>query len=302
MKVFISWSGNKSREVAGIIKWWLGKVHPAVRPWLSTSEIQAGDRWAAEIEMGLEGAVFGIICITPQNINSRWINYEAGAISRQVDGVKTKVAAMLIDYSSPTELDMPLSQFNAVLPTNSGFEDLALSINSALEDRDRRDVGDLIYLNGILWEELSRQLDAINVIEPDMTPRKRADSELLEELLIRVRGIDAYINKIVSEAKQKSQTYSDNLGKTLRENTVAQAQEAGDGQDEKSKILKLATQIVLHNLPGRFDSSSASVAFLDNTRIMISTPVSLSVDEKKAVSSALLSEIALRDIIYTVMS
>ena len=49
MKVFISWSGERSESLAKALRKWFPLVLHYVDPWLSQSDIQAGERWSIEI-------------------------------------------------------------------------------------------------------------------------------------------------------------------------------------------------------------------------------------------------------------
>ncbi len=52
MKVFLGWSGSRSKETAEALGDWLGQVIQAVDPWIS-SDILKGARWGEEIAVGL---------------------------------------------------------------------------------------------------------------------------------------------------------------------------------------------------------------------------------------------------------
>ena len=82
MKVFISWSGDRSQALAQALREWLPMVLHYVEPWLSQSDIEAGERWANEVAKELDASKFGIICITRENITSPWILFEAGALAK----------------------------------------------------------------------------------------------------------------------------------------------------------------------------------------------------------------------------
>jgi hypothetical protein len=85
MKVFISWSGPRSRHVARALHDWLPDIVQYVEPWMSHEDIQAGARWSPEINDQLSQTKFGIICLTPENQHKPWLAFEAGALAKTVD-------------------------------------------------------------------------------------------------------------------------------------------------------------------------------------------------------------------------
>src|ERR1700710_2297738 len=85
MKVFISWSGPASRTMAHALKGWLPLVIPAIDPFDSNQDIANGKRWTWELADRLAKTKVGIICVTPFNLRSSWLNFEAGALSKAVD-------------------------------------------------------------------------------------------------------------------------------------------------------------------------------------------------------------------------
>lgn len=66
MKIFISWSGDRSHQLAQALHEWLPLVLHYVKPWLSQADISAGSRWAQEVAKELETTNFGIICVTQE--------------------------------------------------------------------------------------------------------------------------------------------------------------------------------------------------------------------------------------------
>jgi hypothetical protein len=80
--VFISWSGQRSKWAAEALREWLRLVLQAARPWMSGEDIDKGSRGLDEVSRALEGMKIGIICLTPENLDERWILYEAGALSK----------------------------------------------------------------------------------------------------------------------------------------------------------------------------------------------------------------------------
>jgi hypothetical protein len=112
MKVFLGWSGDTSKEVALALHNWVPKVIQSVKPYVSSEDIAKGARWATEIAKELETSSYGIICITEQNLNSPWINFESGANTREIE--KSNVTPFLFNLK-PSELHGPLALFQSVI-------------------------------------------------------------------------------------------------------------------------------------------------------------------------------------------
>ena len=79
MRVFISWSGGRSRAIAGALRDWLPAAVPGVEPWFSGEDIEAGAPWNEEILKALNETRVAVACVTPENLESAPIAFEAGA-------------------------------------------------------------------------------------------------------------------------------------------------------------------------------------------------------------------------------
>lgn len=101
MKVFISWSGRRSHEVADTLAGWLKKVIQSVEPWVST-EMERGVKWLDVLGKSLDAHSAGILCVTPGNFMEPWLNFEAGALSKQI-GDEVRVMPYLLDFRSPSD-------------------------------------------------------------------------------------------------------------------------------------------------------------------------------------------------------
>lgn len=134
MKIFLSWSGNESKELAGIFKEWLPNVLQYVEPYMSSNDIQFGDRWSENIKENLETAVFGLIFVTPSNIDSPWINFEAGALSKTLN---SRVIPILFNSDITILNNGPLKQFQSAKDTEKeSVLRLLKSINSSNKDAE----------------------------------------------------------------------------------------------------------------------------------------------------------------------
>ena len=171
--------------MANALRDWLPMALNYVEPFVSDKDIQAGDRWAQKIAGELESSNFGIICITPENISSEWILFEAGARSKSMlDG---KVIPLVFDLEL-SELMPPLSQFQAQKLELSGMMEVVRSINEIAEKKTDEKI--IARSVPALWPQLETALGEISSIAPTEKHR-RPTHEILEELVTDVRGLNS---------------------------------------------------------------------------------------------------------------
>jgi hypothetical protein len=111
MRVFISWSGERSHKLAILLHDWLPSVMQAVKPYVSSENLQKGTRWPIDLARELEQTAFGILCIVPDNTGAPWLNFEAGALSKIVKDAR--VVPLLFDLEPSALVGHPLGQFQA---------------------------------------------------------------------------------------------------------------------------------------------------------------------------------------------
>src|SRR5947199_10635287 len=86
---------------------WLRLVIQAVEPWISV-DIEKGRRWGDELAAQLEQSKVGIICLTPDNLEEKWIHFEAGALAKTKDA---SVCTLLTGIQNENDVGYPLAQF-----------------------------------------------------------------------------------------------------------------------------------------------------------------------------------------------
>lgn len=182
MKVFLSWSGEKSQRVAVALREWLPYINTNLDPFISSKDIDPGSRWQAEIAEELGATSYGIICVTRENQAAPWLNYEVGALTYAVD--KSHVVPLAIDLK-PSDIKPPLGHFQAMSATREDIYTIARSINELCE----RSSKDLEKAFEKWWPDLEGQLDAIAKDVPAPAGDTRTERELLEETLDLVRGL-----------------------------------------------------------------------------------------------------------------
>jgi len=183
LKVFISWSGNQSKEIAEAIRAWLPSVLQTVKPYFTPNDIEKGNRWSSDIANELDSSSVGIFCITRENLNSPWIMFEAGAISKKVDS--SLVCPILFGLGN-ADIAGPLTQFQTTLFSKSDMLSLVSTINKANTDN----VLEKEVLRDAFWPKLETRInELLTDTAPDGEGHPRSDRELLEEVLGLTRNI-----------------------------------------------------------------------------------------------------------------
>jgi hypothetical protein len=216
MEVFISWSGEKSRKSAEVLRDWLPSVIQAVIPYYTPKDIDKGQRWSNDIAGKLDASQFGIILVTRDNLDAPWILFEAGALSKNIG--LAHVCPILLDLK-PTDLSGPLVQFQATQFAKDDMRKLIGVINDVLrENRINEKTLDNIFEKW--WPDLEKGLNTI--LNQDSSNRVlgevRSDRELLEEVLRLVRNNEYTSfdsgNKLFDKLNHKAVNY-DEITKTI---------------------------------------------------------------------------------------
>lgn len=188
MKVFISWSGDLSQELAEVFRNWLPAVLQAVRPYFTPSDVEKGSRWSGEIAKELEESSIGIICVTRENIDSPWVNFEAGALSRKFD--ESHVCPILFGVDT-TDLQGPLVQFQTTPFSKSEIKKLVKTINdSSGENKLSDSVLDNVFDKW--WPDLEKDVQEIIENHESVEGKTiRDDRDILEEMLTLIRSLSS---------------------------------------------------------------------------------------------------------------
>lgn len=179
MKVFISWSGIRSKRLGETLRDWLPGVLQLVKPYFTPSDTEKGTRWESEIAKELEDSEIGILCITRENIHSDWVMFEAGALSKVLD--KSHVCPILFGITN-TDLAGPLKQFQTTEFSKTDFHKLITVINSHMGD-NRLPAKTLDTVFDKWWPELEQQIGAILSEDSPNEEPVRSERELLVEIL-----------------------------------------------------------------------------------------------------------------------
>jgi len=245
MKVFLGWSGSRSKETAEALGDWLGQVIQAVDPWIS-SDILKGARWGEEIADKLEEAKVGIICLTRENLDENWILFEAGALSKTKDA---HVCTFLLDLK-PSDIKQPLAMFQHTEFEKGDVRKLTHTINQTVEKSDGRSLDgkrlDTIFDR--FWPDLEKQLKAIAVKTTKVSKPIRTDHEILEEILEILRKREMAKVKVVPTIPPEIEIEQSGLGSIAgilraRDRELSDLIEKGQLDERDAEVAILRSQI-----------------------------------------------------------
>lgn len=183
--VFIAWAGERSKVVASKLATWLPTVIDAVQPWMSEESLRSGATWFSEIMRQLTSIEIGVVCLTPENLDARWIHFEAGALANKVTANKRLIPYLI--GLEPTEVTAPLSFFQHRKALQEPTSQLVKDINEA--------TGSTVSATSLekkfkaFWPELE---EVLKTPAPKVhAAKERTTDQMIRELLELVRGIRA---------------------------------------------------------------------------------------------------------------
>lgn len=217
MKVFLSWSGQRSKEVANLLSDWLCCVIQASRPWISTRDLDRGSLWFGEINDQLRDTSVGIICLTQENKNRPWILFEAGALAK---GLSTsRVCTLLIDLE-PKDIEDPLAQFNHTYPTRESVLGLVKTLNGALTN-DGLDNRILEQVFETYWPQFeSKFADTLSHTQEHPPSKPRPKEDVLGEILENTRMLNSRIRRLEHENERYRMRNMEMSMTNIREDAV----------------------------------------------------------------------------------
>jgi hypothetical protein len=198
MKVFISWSKERSNAVALLIQEFLNCVLQEVDPWVSSGGVESGEVWFSKITKSLAETKVGILCLTPENKENPWIMFEAGALMKGLE--ESRVHILLMDLKKE-DVGLPLSQFNLTVADHEGLYELFRSINAKLIRPLTHPIFENVFAT--YWEKFKPRIEVIlnDRQQIDVPTVVRNSDDLLSEILGTVRGLDKRIRYIESVNK-----------------------------------------------------------------------------------------------------
>jgi TIR domain len=194
MKVFISWSGDRSKEIAEELRDWLPTIVQSLEPFISTQDVPVGERGLNVLASQLQDCSFGILCLTQENKQGQWIHFEAGALSKVIDA--SRVVPLLLDLKI-SDLTGPLVQFQAISIED---RDGVFSLIKALAEQSIPPIAEnrLQRLFDAFWPGLEAKVSELKVaVASEPKQNARSEREILEEILLISRNTEREMSNVI---------------------------------------------------------------------------------------------------------
>jgi TIR domain-containing protein len=191
MKLFISWSKRRSHDLALLLRRQLPDIIQEIDPWVSSEDIDKGQRWARDVGQQLGKIHQSIICLTAENLDQPWLNFEAGALAKSLD--ESRVRPLLLGIP-PSAVKGPLDQFQATTVSDrNDMRKLIQSLNDACSQP--LDTQRLDRQFERTWPEISEGISLITNSSPENSPEavQRPTDDIVREVLDRVRELQRSI-------------------------------------------------------------------------------------------------------------
>ena len=132
MRLFLAWAGERSKLIASELRAWIPMLIQSIEPWMSEEDIDKGRRWETTLAEALSDSNLGIVCLTPENLNSPWLHFESGALAKAIE--ESRLWTFLYELS-PSDVQQPLGAFQHTEFEKGEVLKLLQSINGQLENK-----------------------------------------------------------------------------------------------------------------------------------------------------------------------
>jgi len=202
MRVFISWSGDTSKRLAAAIRDWLPTTLQYVKPYFTPTDIEKGTKWDVEISRELDTSSVCIIALTKESLDSKWIMFEAGAISKSP--AKPRLCTILFGIG-PTDVQGPLERFQGTTFSKDDIHQLLKTINANAKEEEALSDGTLDLVFDKWWPDLERKITEIMKDAGSSTKVKARDErDLLEEAVSLSRAMSEQLSHMAVALTQLS--------------------------------------------------------------------------------------------------
>lgn len=193
MKVFISWSKNRSHAVAKYLVKWLPLFNHNLEPFLSSRDLEKGGLWDQKLSEELKETNFGILCLTQENLREPWILFEAGALFK--GSSSNPVCTFLIDINDPSDVEQPLGKFNHTRPIKEDMLKFITTLHK--HSASTLPIQLMEETFNRLWDDFEKGFKAcVKDNPPNAVVAPRPPEDVNKEILETVRNLTREVGEI----------------------------------------------------------------------------------------------------------
>jgi hypothetical protein len=232
--------GPKIEADAMALRSWMRKVLQTTRPWCSEHDIRTGADWSEELRKQLTDSRFGVVCVTSENVETPWLNFEAGAIDLRLNG---KTSPWLLDMAPGDLAAMPLSRLQASQADKEGTRKVIESINAELPLTDQLETDHLKETFEAFWPTLELEIAKIPkvAVAQKVTPPEERHAELV-----------GLLNAVLHAVEQNK-----------REELIKQALALGGRPNSWQRFMQHSEALRLAKEAAAMDAGSSRVVTID---------------------------------------
>jgi hypothetical protein len=157
MQVFLCWSGSRSLKLAEILRDFLLKGW-SIDCFISAYGITKGEFWFERVRQELAKSDCGIICLTPENLESRWMHFEAGSLLGAKEA--KKIYTYYLD-ENPADVKDPFKSLQITVSTKEDTQRLlAALVGREIDTTDAEKFNDR-------WPDFSKEIARLRVPRVD---------------------------------------------------------------------------------------------------------------------------------------
>lgn len=187
MKVFLSWSGQRSKMVAQALTDLLPGILQPIQCWMSEGDLPKGKPWFDELAKALSTITFAVVCVTKENARSPWMLWEAGFLSLPTALGDRRVAPLAIGFPKGS-LDGPLSIYQGTDTTRDDILRLIRAINDTLPTESRIAAATLATTFDWGWPRLEERIQsAVNARVQEQAAPEVDEKQQISEILALLR-------------------------------------------------------------------------------------------------------------------
>jgi hypothetical protein len=202
VKVFVSWSGEKSKAASLAFCSFLEDTIQQVTTWFSARDIPRGSLGVYELMKALGECEMGVMLVTQENYQSPWMHFEAGALftAYQQDQLNSRVCPVLLDLTHST-LIPPLKELQTTEHSMPEMLDLVRNVNAQLPPQHVVDESRLVRNFNKQWPHYEEAIQKVllqypvsHTPQPAPSPKVVADLDIhnslgeLRRLILELRA------------------------------------------------------------------------------------------------------------------